>query len=181
MIFSLQVILLALGLLLSNQYAIFIPLSLPFIYIFVIGPGTFLGTSDIKVESLKDALSNNWTNADELAKYIMKFWAGLQYCSTAGQHQKNCVTLSFVSFGLSIWYFSSGHIFPAIVGLMCGITLHIMSTRVNHPRSIYFDQSARLSNNPGINKEWDMAAMSIVAFAELSPNDGIYRYASDIV
>jgi len=70
---------------------------------------------------------------------------------------------------------------PAILGLICGIVLHVMSIRVNRPRSTYCDQLARFSHNPGIKKEWDMAAMSIVAFAELFPNAKIYSYASDEV
>ena len=77
MIFVLQVILLALGLFVDHQYAKYLPMLLPVIYVFIMGPGAFTGTRNINREQLELALSKNWVNAEELAKYIHKFWVAL--------------------------------------------------------------------------------------------------------
>lgn len=183
MIFTLQIILLALGLLLDNAYAKFIPLSLPIIYIFLIGPGAFTGTRDINKDQLKTALSKNWKNADELAKYIQKYWVGLEYVSSARSRMNNCVTLSYVSIGLSLWYYLKDYTLPALFGFMCGIVLYVMANRVNRPQCIFYDQAIRrkLSSHPGIRDEWNMAVMSMVAFAELFPDIKIFIYRSNEV
>lgn len=166
MIFFFQLILLAIGIFFDNQYAKYIPLALPIVYIFIIGPGTFTGTRLVNKNQLTAALSQNWVNAEDLAKYMKKFWVALEYSWSGRARQNNCVTLSFTSLGLSLWYYLSGNSGIAALGLMCGIVLHIMATRVNRPLSIYFDRTARFSNNSGIRNEWLLAAMSMVAFSE---------------
>lgn len=191
MIFILQIILLALGLLLDNAYAKFIPLSLPIIYIFIIGPGAFTGTRDINEDKLKAILSKNWENANELAKYIKKYWVALEYVASSRSRMNNCVTLSFASFGLSPWYYLKDYTFPAFFGFTCGIVLYVMATRVNRPQSIYCDRAIRqkLSSHYSsgfydrniILAEWSMAAASIVAFAELFPGNKNFSYRSDEV
>jgi hypothetical protein len=169
-IFTLQIILLAVGIFFEHQYAKYVPMALPIIYILIIGPGAFTGTRNINKEQLVLALSKNWVNAEELAKYIQKFWVALEYNWSARSRQNNCVTLSFASIGLSLWYYLSGNSAIAALSLVCGVVLYIMAARVNRPLSIYHDQAAKLSSNPGIRDEWLMAAMSIVAFAELFPD-----------
>lgn len=189
MIFILQIILLALGLFLDNAYAKFIPLSLPIIYIFIIGPGTFTGTRDINKDQLKTALSKNWKNADELAKYIQKYWVALEYVFSSRSRMNNCVMLSLVSFGLSLWYYLSNHTLQVLTvlmcgtGFMCGIVLHVMSTRVNRPLFIFYYQviRRRLSSHPKLMEEWSMAAMSMVAFAELFQDNKNFSYRSNEV
>lgn len=191
MIFILQIILLILGVILDNSYAKFIPLSLPVIYISIIGPGAFTGTRDINKGQLKTALSKNWKNADELAEYIQKYWVALEYVFSSRSRMNNCVTLSFVSIGLSLWYYSKDYTFPALFGLMCSIVLYVMANRVNRPVSIFYDQAIRrkLLNHYRSNiydkevllAEWSMAAVSIVAFAELFPSNRNFSYRSDRV
>lgn len=189
MIFILQITLLTLGLFLDNAYAKFIPLSLPIIYIFIIGSGALMGTRDIDKNKLKTALSKNWVNANELAQYIQKYWVGLEYVFSSRSRQNNCVTLSLVSFGLSLWYYLSNHTLQLLTmlmsgtGLLCGIVLYVMATRVNRPQSTFFDQATRLRalSDPIIRDEWNMAAMSIVAFAELFPDSKNFSYLSNEV
>lgn len=183
MIFVLQIILLAVGIFFDQQYAKYIPMALPVIYIFIIGPGAFIGTRNINREQLALALSQNWVNAEELAKYIKKFWVALEYNWSAGTRQYNCVTLSFASAGMSLWYYISDNSEIAALGLVCSVVLYIMATRVNWPLSIYHDQAIRLSisDNPRIREEWLMAAMSIVAFAELFPDIKKFNYMKNNV
>ena len=185
MIFVLQVILLALGLFVDHQYAKYLPMLLPVIYVFIMGPGAFTGTKNIKREQLELALSKNWVNAEELAKYIHKFWVALEYSWSARARQNNCVTLSVTSLGLSFWYYSSANTTIAAtiaaLSLIFGVILWVMAARVNRPLSIYYDQAARLSNNPGIHDEWLKAAMSMVAFAELFPDMKKFSYMQNDV
>lgn len=181
MIFFFQLILLAIGIFVDNQYAKYIPLALPIVYIFIIGPGTFTGTRLVNKNQLTAALSQNWVNAEDLAKYMKKFWVALEYSWSGRARQNNCVTLSFTSLGLSLWYYLSGNSGIAALGLMCGIVLHIMAIRVNRPLSIYFDRTARFSNNSGIRNEWLLAAMSMVAFSELFEDVKKFSYMKNEV
>ncbi len=188
MIFILQILLLAFGLFLDNAYAKFIPLSLPIVYIFIVSPGAFMGTRNINGNMLKSALSKNWMNADELAQYIQKYWVGLEYIYSSRSRQNNCFTLSLASFGLSFWYYLSDHTLQLLTvlmcgtGFLCGIVLYITATRVNRPQSIFHDQGMRLRlSDPIVRDEWDMAAISMVAFAELFPDSKAHNYQSRAV
>lgn len=181
MIFVLQVILLALGIFVDHPYAKYLPMLLPVIYVFIIGPGAFTGTRNINREQLELALSKNWVNAEDLAKYIHKFWVALEYSWSARARQNNCVTLSVTSLGLSLWYYTSANTTIAALSLVFGVVLWVMAARVNRPLSIYYDKAARLSNNPGIRDEWLKAAMSIVAFAELFPDMKKFSYMQNDV
>ena len=156
-------------------------MSFPVIYILIMGPGAFTGTRDINKEQLVSALSQNWVNAEELAKYMQKFWVALEYSWSARVRQSNCVTLSLTSLGLSLWYYFSSNVQAAGISLICGIALWVMAARVNRPLAVFHNQAARFSNNSGIRDEWIMAAMSIVAFAELFPHAKKFSYMSNDV
>ncbi len=155
---------------LDDEYAKYIPLSFPLIYILILGPGAFTGTRDINKEQLIEALSQNWINAEELAEYIMKFWVAFEYCTTAWARQYNCTTLSFATLGFAIWLYLDNELATCVLSFACGVILWMMSIRVNRPQSIFSTHVAKLSNNEQIFNEWLMAAMSMVAFAELFPH-----------
>lgn len=181
MIFALQIILLLLGIFIDHQYAKYIPMLLPVVYALVIGSGAFAGTRNINKEQLVSALSQNWVNAKELAKYIQKFWVAFEYNLSARTRQNNCITLSLASLGLSLWYYLSGNPAIAALSLMCGVFLWIVAVRVNRPLTIYYDHAAKFSNNSCIQDEWLMAAMSMVAIAELFPDIRKFNYMQNDV
>lgn len=164
-----------LGVFIDHEYAKFIPGILPLTYILIIGPPILSGPKDISKEQLTLALSQNWDNASALADYIYKFWVGFEYSLTALARQKNCFVLSLFSFVLSIWYYQSGYTITALLGILCGAVLGVMYTRVNRPLFVYYlNQDARISDFSGVRDEWIMAAMSLVAVAELFP--GIQKF-----
>jgi hypothetical protein len=57
-----------------------------------------------------------------------------------------------------------------------------MSMKVDWPRSVYASPEFKDgSNNEFARKEWELAAMSIVAFSDLYPDDRALKVAADEV
>jgi hypothetical protein len=96
----------------------------------------------------------------------------LAYPTTSGRKQRNSVILYLTSFFLSIVYFTKEMFAAGIFMFVVGYMLYHMSLRVDRPRSVYTSPEFRDgSDNEFARKEWELAAMSIMAFADLYPDD----------
>lgn len=167
---------------LSSSWAIYAPCVIPLIYILVMAPGTFTGGSDISLEKLQQQLSERWSNADELAPYMKKYWIALEYSASATARQGNCTMLSVISMGVAAYfYFKLNAEAPAYILMLSSIVLYVMAMRVNRPLSIYKDPKFRNSLGEPYRNEWRLAAISMVAFAELFPGSQKYQFLAEII
>ena len=167
---------------LSGTWAVYAPCVIPLAYIFVMAPGTFSGGSDISLEKLQQQLSERWSNADELAAYMKKYWVALEYSASATARQGNCTTLSLISMGLAVYYYFKLNIeIPAYILMLSSVVLYVMAARVNRPLSIYKDPKFRTSLNNRFRNEWRLATISMVAFSELFPDSGKHKYLAEII
>lgn len=182
MILILQILSIIAALLVDNSLAKYLPCVIPVLYILIIAAGTFSGGSDISMEKLHQRLSKDWVNADEIAAYMKKYWYALKYSISATARQRNCTFLSLVCFGLGIYYFFWLHSeIPAYILGTASVILYLMAMRVNRPLSIYKDQTIRNSLDERPRKEWRLAIISLVAFAELFPDNHNYKFLSEAI
>jgi hypothetical protein len=78
--------------------------------------------------------------------------------------------LYLTSFFMGALYFVKDLFAAGILLFVAEYFLYQMSIRVDRPRSIYADSEFRDSSNNGLaRREWELAAMSIVAFSDLYP------------
>jgi hypothetical protein len=145
---------------------------LPALYAIVVAPHALIGRTDIPQPRIAKLLAEKWDNADDLTAYIAKYWMALAYPTTSGRKQRNSVILYLTSFFLSIVYFTKEMFAAGIFMFVVGYMLYHMSLRVDRPRSVYTSPEFRDgSDNEFARKEWELAAMSIMAFADLYPDD----------
>jgi hypothetical protein len=96
----------------------------------------------------------------------------LAYPTTSWKKQRNAVILYLTSFFLGVVYFGKEMFSLGIFMFVVGYVLHQMSLRVDWPRSVYTSAEFKDgSDSEFARKEWELAAMSIVAFAVLYPDD----------
>ena len=149
---------------------------LPALYAIVVAPHALIGRTDIPQPRIAKLLAEKWDNADDLTAYIAKYWMALAYPTTSWKKQRNSVILYLTSFFLSIVYFTKEMFAAGILIFIVGYVLYQMSLRVDRPRSVYTNSEFRDgSDNEFARKEWELAAMSIVAFADLFPDDRALR------
>ena len=149
---------------------------LPALYAIVVAPHALIGRTDIPQPRIAKLLAEKWDNADDLTAYIAKYWMALAYPTTSWKKQRNSVILYLTSFFLSIVYFTKEMFAAGILIFIVGYVLYQMSLRVDRPRSVYTSSEFRDgSDNEFARKEWELAAMSIVAFADLFPDDRALR------
>ena len=145
---------------------------LPALYAIVVAPHALIGRTDIPQSRIAKLLAEKWDNADDLTAYIAKYWMALAYPTTSWKKQRNSVILYLTSFFLSIVYFTKEMFAAGILMFVVGYVLFQMSLRVDRPRSVYTSPEFRDgSDNEFARKEWELAAMSIMAFADLYPDD----------
>ena len=145
---------------------------LPALYAIVVAPHALIGRTDIPQPRIAKLLAEKWDNADDLTAYIAKYWMALAYPTTSWKKQRNSVILYLTSFFLSIVYFTKEMFAVGIFMFVVGCVLYQMSLRVDRPRSVYTSAEFRDgSDNEFARKEWELAAMSIMAFADLYPDD----------
>ena len=145
---------------------------LPALYAIVVAPHALIGRTDIPQPRIAKLLAEKWDNADDLTAYIAKYWMALAYSTTSWRKQRNSVILYLTSFFLSIVYFTKEMFAAGIFMFVVGYVLYHMSLRVDRPRSVYTSPEFRDgSDNEFARKEWELAAMSIMAFADLYPDD----------
>jgi hypothetical protein len=145
---------------------------LPTLYAILVAPHALIGGTAIPRPRIEKILSDKWENANDLTAYIAKYWMALAYPTTSWKKQRNSVILYVTSFFLGFVYFAKEMFAAGIFMFAVGYVLYQMSLRVDWPRSVYTSPEFRDgSDNEFARTEWELAAMSIVAFADLYPDD----------
>jgi hypothetical protein len=146
--------------------------ALPTLYAITVAPHALIGRTDIPRARIEKILADKWENADDLTTFIAKYWMALAYPTTSWKKQRNAVILYLTSFFLGVIYFAKEMFGLGIFIFVVGYVLYQMSLRVDWPRSVYTSPEFRDgSDNEFARTEWELAAMSIVAFADLYPDD----------
>jgi hypothetical protein len=146
--------------------------ALPTLYAITVAPHALIGRTDIPRARIAKILADKWENADDLTAYIAKYWMALAYPTTSWKKQRNAVILYLTSFFLGVVYFAKEMFSLGIFMFVVGYVLYQMSLRVDWPRSVYTSAEFKDgSDSEFARKEWELAAMSIVAFADLYPDD----------
>ena len=182
MIFIINVIALYASFTLNQTYAVYWGGVLPVLYAIVLAPHALIGRSDIPRKTITKILAEKWSNAEDLTGYIVKYWMALAYPTTSWKKQRNSVMLYLTSFFMGALYFVKELFAAGILLFVAGYFLYQMSIRVDRPRSVYADSEFRdSSNNDLARREWELAAMSIVAFSDLYPDDRTIKDSADQV
>lgn len=182
MIFIINVIALYASFSLNQTYAVYWGGVLPVLYAIVLAPHALIGRSDIPRKTITKILAEKWSNAEDLTGYIVKYWMALAYPTTSWKKQRNSVMLYLTSFFMGALYFVKELFTAGILLFVAGYFLYQMSIRMDRPRSVYADSEFRdSSNNDLARREWELAAMSIVAFSDLYPDDRTIKDSADQV
>jgi hypothetical protein len=182
MIFIINVIALYASFSLNQTYTVYWGGVLPVLYAIVLAPHALIGRSDIPRKTITKILAEKWSNAEDLTGYIVKYWMALAYPTTSWKKQRNSVMLYLTSFFMGALYFVKELFAAGILLFVAGYFLYQMSIRVDRPRSVYADSEFRdSSNNDLARREWELAAMSIVAFSDLYPDDRTIKDSADQV
>jgi hypothetical protein len=157
---------------LDHMLAVYWGAVLPTLYAIVVAPHALIGRSDIPRATITKILADKWGNAEDLTAYIVKYWMALAYPASSWKKQRNSVILYLTSFFMGIVYFLKELFAAGMFLFVVGYVLYQMSLRVDRPRSVYANAEFRDGkNNDFARKEWELAAMSIVAFSDLYPDD----------
>ena len=180
MIFIINVIAIYASFSLNQTYAVYWGAVLPALYAIVVAPQALIGRSDIPRETITKILADKWKRRgfDRLYREILD---GVAYPTTSWKKQRNSVMLYLTSFFWALYFLKE--LFAAGTLLfVAGYFLYQMSIRVDRPRSVYADSEFRDSgNNDLARREWELAAMSIVAFSDLYPDDRTIKDSADEV
>lgn len=145
---------------------------LPWAYIWLIGRELIKGGAHIRVEELTELLSDRWNNPQELAEYMKRYWCALHYSSSATARQRTCVSLALLQIFTALVMLWQASIIYGLLALIEGIVLWGMATRVNRPLSTYKDAKIRLSKAPFCRREWRLGVSSLIAYAQIYPDNG---------
>ena len=182
MIFIINVIALYASFSTNSVFAVYWGAILPTLYALVVAPHALIGRTDMPAAKITKILADRWENADDLTSYIVKYWMALASPTTSWKKQRNSVMLYLTSFFMGALYFVKELFAAGILLFVAGYFLYQMSIRVDRPRSVYFDSEFRdSSNNDLARREWELAAMSIVAFSDLYPDDRTIKDSADQV
>lgn len=182
MIFIINVIALYASFSTNSVYAVFWGAILPALYAVVVAPHALIGTTDMPPAKIKKILADRWENADDLTGYIVKYWMALASPTTSWKKQLNSVILYVTSFFLGFVCFLREMFAGGILLFGVGYVLYKMSRRVDRPRAVYANSDFRDgSDNEFARKEWELAAMSIVAFSDLYPDDRAIKNSANEV
>lgn len=166
----------------NSVYAVYWGAILPALYAIVVAPHVLLGRTDMPPAKIKKILADRWENADDLTTYIVKYWMALASPTTSWKKQLNSVILYVTSFFLGFVYFLREMFAGGILLFVVGYVLYKMSRRVDRPRAVYANSDFRDgSDNEFARKEWELAAMAIVAFSDLYPDDRALKNSANEV
>ena len=167
---------------LNHMNAIYWGAVLPVLYAIVVAPHALIGRPDMPRVAITNTLISKWNNADDLTRYIIQYWMALAYPVTSWKKRRNSVILYLTSFFLCACYFIKELFIAGLIMFVTGYVLYQMSLRVDRPRSVYADPEFRVgSNDEPTRREWELAAMSIVAFADLYPDDRALKESANEV
>lgn len=167
---------------LNQMFAVYWGAVLPTLYAIVMAPHALIGRPDMPRKTITKILADKWNNAEELTGYIAKYWMAFAYPTTSWKKQRNSVILYLTSFFLAFVYFLRELFAAGIFLFLVGYVLYQMSLNVDRPRSVYTDSEFRDgSENEFARREWELAAMSLIAFSSLYPDDQALRESANEV
>jgi hypothetical protein len=167
---------------LNQALAIYWGAVLPALYALVVAPQALIERSGIPPATITRILVPKWNNAEDLTAYIVKYWMALATSTTSWKKRRDSVILYLTAF-----FFSAVYIFKELFaagGLMLavGYVLYRMSIKVDRPRSVYASSEFKDgSYGDSGRKEWELAAMAIIAFSDLYPDDEPLRESASEV
>jgi hypothetical protein len=182
MIFLINAIAIFASFSLNQIYAVYWGAILPTLYAIVVAPQALITRPEIPASAIAKILADKWDNAEDLTAYIVKYWMAFAYPVTSGKKQRNSVMLYLTSFFLGIVYFLKELFAAGIILFFMGYILYQMSLRADRPRSVYANADFRDgSDNEFARKEWELAAMSMVAISDLYPDDRALKKSANEV
>lgn len=182
MIFIVNGIAIFASLALNHMSALYWGAVLPALYALVIAPHALIGRPDIPRNAMLTTLITKWNNAEDLAGYITRYWMALASPQSSWKKRRDAVTLYLTSFFLCACYFINEVFAAGVFMFAAGCALHQMSLRVDRPRLAYASRELGNGNDPKSGRaEWELAAMSIIAFADLFPEDRALKESANRV
>lgn len=183
MIFIINAIAIYASLSLNQMLAIYWGAVLPTLYALVVAPQALIERSGIPPATINSILTAKWNNAEDLTAYIVKYWMALATSTASWKKQRDSVILYLTAF-----FFGAVYIFKELFAagglmLVVGYVLYRMSIKVDRPRTVYASSEFKDgSYGDSGRKEWELAAMAIIAFSDLYPDDApLQESASEVL
>lgn len=152
----------------------FAPLTFASIYAIGLAPGAFNGGSELNESQLLAKLSEKWRNADQISKFITKYWYSIKYLYSAPQRGANCSFIGLALLVLAGWYFYIKMPIWAIVWCVGnGILLGVIGVKVNKAIFILMNEQ----DTP----QWNLACVSFVALSEIFENKDFRSLVNDVL
>jgi hypothetical protein len=167
---------------LNQMLAIYWGAILPALYALVVAPQALIERSGIPPAAIARILVPKWNNAEDLTAYIVKYWMAFATSTTSWKKRRDSVILCLTAF-----FFSAVYIFKELLAagaFMFGVgyVLYRMSMKVDRPRSVYASSEFKDGSYGDYGrKEWELAAMAIIAFSDLYPDDAALRESASKV
>lgn len=167
---------------LNHMNAMYWGAVLPALYALVVAPQTLINRPGMPRTAITKTLIAKWNNAEDLTRYIIQYWMALAYPVTSGKKRRNSVILYLTAFFLCACYFVKELFIAGLFMFAAGYVLYQMSLRVDRPRLVYANPEFRTATHDELGRrEWELAAMSIIAFADLFPNDDALKESANAV
>ena len=182
MIFIINAIAIFVSFSLNHMNAMYWGAVLPALYALVIAPQTLINRPGMPRTAITKTLIAKWNNAEDLTRYIIQYWMALAYPVTSGKKRRNSIVLYLTAFFLCACYFVKELFIAGLFMFAAGYVLYQMSLRVDRPRLVYANPEFRTGTHGELEKrEWELAAMSIIAFADLFPDDRALKESANEV
>lgn len=172
MIFIINAIAIFASFSLNHMNAIYWGAVLPALYALVVAPQALINRPGMPRTAITKTLIAKWNNAEDLTWYIIQYWMALAYPVTSWKKRRNSVISYLTAFFLCACYFIKELFIGGLFMFAAAYVLYLMSLRVDRPRLVYANPQFRAATNDEHGRrEWELAAMSIIAFADLYPDD----------
>jgi hypothetical protein len=182
MIFIINAIAIFVSFSLNHMNAMYWGAVLPALYALVVAPQTLISRPGIPRTAITKTLIAKWNNAEDLTRYIIQYWMALAYPASSGKKRRNSIILYLTAFFLCVCYFVKELFIAGLFMFAAGYALYEMSLRVDRPRLVYANPEFRTATNDELTRrEWELAAMSIIAFADLFPDDRALKESANEV
>lgn len=168
---------------LNHMNAMYWGAVLPVLYALVIAPQALIDRPSMPRTAITKTLIAKWNNAEDLTQYIIRYWLALAYPGTSWKKRRNSIVLYLTAFFLCTCYFVKELFIAGLFMFAAGYVLYLMSLRADRPRLVYanLEFRAATNNDERGRREWELAAMSIIAFADLFPDDRVLKESANEV
>lgn len=182
MIFIINAIAIYASFSLNQMLAIYWGAVLPALYALVVAPQALIERSGIPPAMITRILVAKWNNAEDLTAYIVKYWMALATSTTSWKKQRDSVILYLTAFFFGAVYIFKELFAAGVLMFAVGYVLYRMSMKVDRPRSVYSSSEFKDGSYGDYGrKEWELAAMAIIAFSDLYPDDTALRESASQV